>query len=95
MKMYKAVPGLLTVALCIGASATAMYAQGRGPSVFVMTNDNAKNEILTYQRSFNGEFILADRVATGGRGSGGETDPLQSQGSLTISGDHTLLFAVN
>lgn len=95
MKMYKAVPGLLTVALCIGASATAMYAQGRGPSVFVMTNDNAKNEILTYQRSFNGEFILADRVATGGRGSGGETDPLQSQGSLTLSGDHTLLFAVN
>ena len=95
MKMYKAVPGLLTVALCIGVSATAMYAQGRGPSVFVMTNDNAKNEILTYQRSFNGEFILADRVATGGRGSGGETDPLQSQGSLTISGDHTLLFAVN
>ena len=95
MKMYKAVPGLLTVALCIGASATAMYAQGRGPSVFVMTNDNAKNEILTYQRSFNGQFILADRVATGGRGSGGETDPLQSQGSLTLSGDHTLLFAVN
>ena len=95
MKMYKAVPGLLTVALCIGASATAMYGQGSGPSVFVMTNDNAKNEILTYQRSFNGELILADRVATGGRGSGGETDPLQSQGSLTISGDHTLLFAVN
>ena len=95
MKMYKAVPGLLTVALCIGASATAMYGQGSGPSVFVMTNDNAKNEILTYHRSFNGQFILADRVATGGRGSGGETDPLQSQGSLTISGDHTLLFAVN
>jgi len=95
MKMYEAVPGLLTVALCIGASATAMYAQGSGPSVFVMTNDNAKNEILTYQRSFNGQFILADRAATGGRGSGGETDPLQSQGSLTISGDHTLLFAVN
>ena len=99
MKMYKAVPGLLTVALCIGASATTMYAadayHGSGPSVFVMTNDNAKNEILTYQRSFNGQFILADRAATGGRGSGGETDPLQSQGSLTISGDHSLLFAVN
>jgi 6-phosphogluconolactonase (cycloisomerase 2 family) len=34
-------------------------------------------------------------VDTGGRGSGGTTDPLQSQGSLTLSGDHTLLFAVN
>jgi 6-phosphogluconolactonase (cycloisomerase 2 family) len=67
----------------------------RSTSVYVMTNDDVKNEILTYQRSFNGQFVQTGRVATGGRGSGGETDPLQSQGSLTISGDHTLLFAVN
>ncbi|HEY4046430.1 MAG TPA: hypothetical protein VGM27_06145 [Acidobacteriaceae bacterium] len=64
-------------------------------SVFVMTNDNVKNEILTYQHGFDGQFALRERVATGGCGSGGTTDPLQSQGALTISGDHTLLFAVN
>ncbi len=97
--MLKSVRGLLAVALCIGAFATRMYAAdasgGRGSSVFVMTNDNVKNEILTYQPSFNGQFVLTHRVATGGRGSGGKTDPLQSQGSLTLSGDHTLLFAVN
>ncbi len=97
--MLKSVPGILAVALCLGASASTMYAAetiGSGnTSVFVMTNDNVKNEILTYQRSFAGQFVLTNRAATGGRGSGGETDPLQSQGALTISGDHSLLLAVN
>ncbi|QNI32743.1 beta-propeller fold lactonase family protein [Alloacidobacterium dinghuense] len=97
--MLKSVPGLLAVALCLGASAATMYAAetigGGSTSVFVMTNDKVKNEILTYQRGFDGQFALRRRVATGGRGSGGQTDPLQSQGALTISGDHTLLLAVN
>jgi 6-phosphogluconolactonase len=93
----KSVPGLLAVALCIGASASPVLAQARGgnTSVFVMTNDKVKNEVLTYQRGYDGQFVLRERAATGGRGSGGETDPLQSQGALTISGNHTLLFAVN
>jgi 6-phosphogluconolactonase len=95
--MMKSVPGLLAVALCIGASASPVLAQAGGgnTSVFVMTNDKVKNEVLTYQRGYDGQFVLRERATTGGRGSGGETDPLQSQGSLTISGDHTLLFAVN
>ena len=97
--MMKSVPGLLAVALTIGTTAPAMYAaetfQGSGNAVYILTNDNVKNEVLTYQREYNGQFLLRDRVATGGRGSGGTTDPLQSQGSLTLSGDHNLLFAVN
>jgi 6-phosphogluconolactonase len=95
--MMKSVPGLLAVTLCIGASASPVLAQAGGgnTSVFVMTNDKVKNEVLTYQRGYDGQFVLRERAATGGRGSGGETDPLQSQGALTISGDHTLLFAVN
>jgi 6-phosphogluconolactonase (cycloisomerase 2 family) len=68
---------------------------GGNTSIFVMTNDNLKNEILTYQRGYDGQFVLRERVPTGGRGSGGTTDPLQSQGALTVSSDHTLLFAVN
>jgi hypothetical protein len=72
-----------------------MYAQSYGTSVFVMTNDNVKNEVLTYQRGYDGQFVLKAHTATEGRGSGGKTDPLQSQGSLTLSGDHNLLFAVN
>ena len=95
--MMKLVPGLLAVTVCIGASASPVLAQAGGgnTSVFVMTNDKVKNEVLTYQRGYDGQFVLRESAATGGRGSGGETDPLQSQGALTISGDHTLLFAVN
>src|ERR1700756_1852236 len=97
--MLKSVPGLLAMSLCIGATASTMCAAqvigGGNTSVFVMTNDSVKNEILTYQRSYDGQFVLRERVATDGRGSGGQTDPLQSQGALTISGDHTLLFGIN
>lgn len=97
--MMKSVPGLLAIALAVGAFTTNMYAANAngsvGNSVFVMTNDNTQNEVLTFQPGRNGQFALTTRTTTGGRGSGGENDPLQSQGSLTLSGDHTLLFAVN
>ena len=97
--MSKAIRGLLTIALSVGAITFPMYAAniftGSSPTVFVMTNDASKNEVLAYQRIYNGEFVLKGRVATDGRGSGGTTDPLQSQGSLTLSGDHNLLFAIN
>jgi 6-phosphogluconolactonase len=43
----------------------------------------------------NAITVLKAHTATGGRGSGGTTDPLQSQGSLTLSHDHNLLFAIN
>jgi 6-phosphogluconolactonase len=97
--MSKLIRGLLTIALSVGASAYPTYAawpnQGGSSSVFVMTNNAVKNEILAYQRSENGQFVMTDRVDTGGRGSGGTNDPLQSQGSLMLSGDHNLLFAAN
>lgn len=97
--MLKAIRGLLTIALGVGTLTSTMYAAniftGSSSTVFVMTNDASKNEILAYQRTYNGDFVLRGRFATDGRGSGGTTDPLQSQGSLTLSGDHNLLFAIN
>src|ERR1700685_2550465 len=97
--MLKAIRGLLTIALSVGAITSPMYAAenvaGSSSTVFVMTNDTVKNEVLAYQRQRDGSFALRGSFATGGRGSGGTTDPLQSQGSLTLSGDHNLLFAVN
>jgi 6-phosphogluconolactonase (cycloisomerase 2 family) len=64
-------------------------------AVFVMTNAADKNEVIAFERAANG--TLGDSVSydTHGRGSGGITDPLESQGSLTLSHDHSLLFAVN
>src|SRR6202041_1529924 len=97
--MLKAIRGLFTVALSVGAFTSTMYAAniftGSSSTVFVMTNDTVKNEVLAYQRLQAGSFALKGGFATGGRGSGGTTDPLQSQGSLTLSGDHNLLFAIN
>jgi 6-phosphogluconolactonase len=97
--MYKAVRGLMTIALGVGALASNAHAadnsQASSDTVFVMTNDAVKNEVLAYQRIFDGRLTLKERFVTGGRGSGGTTDPLQSQGSLTLSHDHNLLFAIN
>lgn len=64
-------------------------------AVFVMTNAAEKNEVIAFQHAADGTLQEAGRFATGGRGSGGNTDPLESQGSLTLSQDNSLLFAVN
>lgn len=64
-------------------------------AVFVMTNSAEQNEIASFGRLPNGTLQLIGMTSTGGRGSGGTVDPLGSQGSLTLSQDHSLLFAVN
>jgi 6-phosphogluconolactonase len=97
--MQRVTRGFFAALLSCGALTPAIHANDldhASPStVFVMTNDADKNEILAYQQNPTGEFELRRQVRTGGRGSGGSTDPLQSQGSLTLSQDHELLFAVN
>lgn len=93
------VRGLMATMIGVAALTPAMHAAGdilgSGSTVFVMTNDAVDNEVLAYKRSFDGQFTLKGHFRTGGRGSGGTTDPLQSQGSLTLSQDHKLLFAIN
>jgi 6-phosphogluconolactonase len=96
--MQKAVLGLLAAALSAAACTPMLHADNRfnsSSTVFVLTNNADKNEVLTYRRLDDGSLALTRRVATGGRGSGGTTDPLQSQGSLTLSQDRSLLFAIN
>jgi 6-phosphogluconolactonase (cycloisomerase 2 family) len=68
---------------------------GAASAVFVMTNAADKNEIIAYQRNPDGSLGQRRRFSTGGRGSGGVTDPLGSQGSITLTEDHTFLLAVN
>jgi 6-phosphogluconolactonase len=60
-----------------------------------MNNSASRNEIISFTRAADGSLQQAGTFATGGRGTGGVTDPLESQGSLTLSQDHSLLFAVN
>jgi 6-phosphogluconolactonase len=70
-------------------------AQELGGAVFAMTNAVSNNQINAYDRRDDGSLEFAAAFPTGGNGSGGTVDPLHSQGSLTLSADHRLLFAVN
>src|ERR1700751_3863343 len=87
-EMRNAVRSLLILALAILlTSAFPFNAQddhsNETGAEFVMTNN------------VDGSLRERRRLATGGRGTGGLTDPLESQGSLTLSQDHSWLFAVN
>jgi len=99
--MKKAVVFLaLALALALGFAQAGHaddwdHGKSNQKAVFVMTNAADSNEILSYQRQVDGSLKPFGRFRTGGRGSGGTVDPLGSQGSLTLSQDRTLLFAVN
>jgi len=92
--MKRASTILSTAILLATAWSVPSQAQDSG-AVFVMTNDAQTNEIVSFERSPEGFLEQASTVSTGGGGSGGEIDPLQSQGSLILSGDGRWLFAVN
>jgi 6-phosphogluconolactonase len=80
----------------LSAQSSAFSGQGNNAgAVFIMTNNATENEVVAFNRGSDGSLAETSRYDTGGRGSGGTTDPLGSQGSLTLSQDHSLLFAVN
>jgi 6-phosphogluconolactonase len=87
--------GIAVIGIVAAATTLSAQAQTARETVFVMTNAANRNEVIAYRQSSDGHFYEANHYVTGGRGSGGITDPLQSQGSLTLSKDHTLLFAAN
>jgi len=82
------------VLFSVGAQAQLARSIESG-AVFVMNNAATRNQIISFTRAADGSLQKAGTFATGGRGSGGVTDPLESQGSLTLSQDRSLLFAVN
>jgi 6-phosphogluconolactonase (cycloisomerase 2 family) len=88
---------ILGVAITVGAPSRsqAQSFDGSSRAVFVMTNDASQNSVIAFPRSQDGSLGKGRKFITGGRGSGGTTDPLASQGSLTLSDDGSLLLAVN
>ena len=96
--MFSRIHALLLVMLAIGAGLPAISnaeTQGSTGAVFVMTNAASGNEIIAYKRNADGSLEQGRSFSTGGRGSGGVTDPLGSQGSLTLTDDRSFLLAVN
>jgi 6-phosphogluconolactonase len=97
-KRMKLVFTSITIALALGSASAGLAEDAVSNdtgAVFVMTNAADKNEIIAYDRAANGILREGRRFETGGRGSGGLVDPLESQGSLILSQDHCFLFAVN
>ncbi len=86
---------LLALALAAQVAPQSYAQTANQHAVFAMTNSVRGNQIIAYSRAADGSLIERNQYPTGGRGSGGTTDPLGSQGSLTLSQDHSLLFAVN
>jgi 6-phosphogluconolactonase len=97
--LRKLLMGTLAIGLLSPIQAIAQGGDQEGDgnvgAVFVMTNSVDKNVVIAFQRAADGTLREGSQFATGGRGSGGNTDPLESQGSLTLSQDRSLLFAVN
>jgi 6-phosphogluconolactonase len=85
----------LAMSAVLPARSKAQTSSAAGGAVFVMTNAANKNQIVAYKRNSDGWLEEGQTFPTGGRGSGGVTDPLGSQGALTLNEKHTLLFAVN
>src|ERR687891_644349 len=61
-------------------------------AVYVQTNA-APNEVIAFRRAHDGSLDLIDSVATGGDGDG--SPHLQSQGSVTLTGDGQYLLVTN
>jgi 6-phosphogluconolactonase len=89
-RFVSAVIGLGVLAPMISAGAQVRTAE----TVFVMSNNADRNEVIAFQQESNGNYRKTS-FDTFGRGSGGVNDPLESQGSLILSSDHKLLFAAN
>ena len=61
-------------------------------AVYMQTNA-APNEVITFRRADDGSLERLGSVATGGEGDG--TPHLQSQGSVTLTGDGQNLLVTN
>src|SRR5579863_3309724 len=98
VEMLRVTRGLLIAIVGIGAVSPILHAaqsSSQPGAVFVQTNAADHNKVIAFERASNGTLSNVGEFDTDGRGSGGVNDPLESQGSVTLSHDHSLLFAVN
>ena len=66
-----------------------------GGGVFLSNNAVGGNAVIAYARGTDGKLTPSGTFSTGGNGTGGTGDPLQSQGAIALTPDHTRLFVVN
>jgi 6-phosphogluconolactonase len=94
----KIITTLITAAMLMGSAVAAMangnYRQAVG-AVYTMTNADDENQVVVFERDRSGLLTLVGAVPTEGLGSGGDLDPLGSQGAIVLTGDKQWLLAVN
>lgn len=93
--LIHSIAATLIMAAAAGANAAHVDQRRSEHAVFAMTNDAEANEVRVFERGPAGSLQEVRSYTTGGRGSGGTIDPLESQGSLTLSQDRKWLFAAN
>jgi 6-phosphogluconolactonase len=81
--------------------AAAEHGSTHQGAVYVMSNQDTGNSVTVFDRAADGGLTRMGTFPTGGLGAGNsvvpgnQSDPLSSQGSLTLSNDHRFLFAVD
>ncbi len=89
---------LFTALLAVAALSSVAAAQaGRSEArttgaAYVLSNAASGNSVIAYDRGQDGTLVPAGSYATGGNGTGAL---LGDQGSIALSGDGRLVFAVN
>ena len=91
---------VLLTATILTSSAVAVFAKGHqeegvAGAVYAMTNDSDDNQVVVFERDRDGLLSMAETISTQGAGSGGDLNPLASQGALVLSKDNRWLLAVN
>src|SRR6476659_7521742 len=85
-------------ALAGAAAASPGGGHGSGRVVFVLTDNQAGNQVVAYDRVGNGSLKQGAAYSTGGNGgvlAGSVVDHNASQGALAYDASNGLLFAVN
>lgn len=83
---------LLLLPVFAGTTSIAIAEETQPGAVYTLTNRPDGNSVLVYARGADGSLTPAGSYATGGSGTG---SGLGSQSAVIVSGNHSLLFAVN
>lgn len=84
-----------TASRSVAASISGDDGSSRPGAVYTLTNAASGNGVIAFQRASDGALTPIATFATGGRGTGGGVDPLESQYAVVLNESHDALFAVD
>lgn len=79
----------------VAASISQDDGSSRPGAIYTLTNAAGGNGVIAFHRAPDGALTPIATFATGGRGTGGGVDPLESQYAVVLNESHDALFAVD